>query len=71
MITAPQATSGGVPGPAPHRMLDGHHVFRVVSQLNTDLLVGHCWCGAARSADDPIELWTWLLAHPDTHGESG
>ncbi|TWP38558.1 hypothetical protein [Leekyejoonella antrihumi] len=54
-------------GPSPSRMLAGRHVYRVVSQLGTDLLVGHCWCGEERSAEDPIELWEWLLAHPETH----
>ncbi len=56
-------------GPTPTQMLDGRHVYRVVSQLGTDLLVGHCWCGESRSAQDPIELWQWLIAHPDTHGD--
>jgi hypothetical protein len=57
--------------PPPSRMLTGSTVFRVVWQLNTDVLVGYCWCGTAHESVDPIELWEWLLAHPDTHGEDG
>lgn len=33
----------------------------------TDQLVGTCFCGASQASEDPIELWTWLLAHPDGH----
>lgn len=55
--------------PAPSRMLTGHHVYRIVSQLNTDLLVGYCWCGAAHDGQDPVELWQWLLDHPSTHDD--
>ena len=53
--------------PQPTRMLEGGRVFRIVWKLNTDVLVGHCWCGTSREAEDPIELWEWLLAHPETH----
>ncbi|MBF4161328.1 hypothetical protein [Nocardioides acrostichi] len=55
--------------PAPHRMLRGERVYRVVWKLHTDVLVGYCWCGESQEAEDPIELWTWLLDHPDTHEE--
>ncbi|WGL51349.1 hypothetical protein P5P86_15450 [Nocardioides sp. BP30] len=54
--------------PPPSKMLKGHTVYRVVWKLNTDVLVGYCWCGTAHEATDPIELWDWLLAHPATHG---
>ena len=54
--------------PPPSQMLKGRTVFRVVWKLNTDVLVGYCWCGTPHEATDPIELWDWLLAHPDTHG---
>jgi hypothetical protein len=53
--------------PAPTRMLGGRSVYRVVWKLNTDVLVGYCWCGETHEAQDPIELWEWLLAHPDQH----
>ncbi|MHA6794150.1 hypothetical protein ACVGVM_11670 [Pseudonocardia bannensis] len=52
---------------APTRMLRGEHVRRVVWLPGTDLLRGTCFCGAERDAEDPVELWEWLLAHPD-HG---
>ena len=57
----------------PARMLRGEHVFRVVSKLNTDILVGYCWCGEPHESEDPIALWTWLLEHPDGHpsGQGG
>ena len=33
----------------------------------TDTLRGTCHCGAERHAEDPVELWEWLLAHPQGH----
>ncbi|WP_413811028.1 hypothetical protein [Streptomyces sp. OE57] len=54
--------------PAPTKMLKGRTVYRVVWKLHTDVLVGYCWCGAGHEDIDPIALWEWLLAHPDTHG---
>jgi hypothetical protein len=44
------------------------NVFRVVWVQGTDRLRGECHCGVEREAEDPIEVWTWLLAHPDGHG---
>ncbi len=57
--------------PAPTRMLTGRSVYRIVWQLNTDVLVGYCWCGQSHEAQEPIALWDWLLAHPDTHPDCG
>lgn len=57
--------------PPPSRMLTGRTVYRVVWQLGTDVLMGYCWCGVPHESVDPIELWEWLLAHPDKHGEEG
>ncbi|WP_347236011.1 hypothetical protein [Streptomyces malaysiensis] len=56
--------------PSPTKMLKGRTVYRVVWKLHTDVLVGYCWCGAEHEDIDPIALWEWLLAHPDTHGDS-
>jgi hypothetical protein len=42
-------------------------VFRVLWRPGTDELVGQCHCGAEHIAQDPIEMWEWLLAHPDGH----
>ena len=56
--------------PGPERMLTGRTVYRVVWKLNTDVLVGYCWCGAPHESEDPIELWEWLLAHPDRHDDA-
>ena len=51
-----------------HRgMLSGDRVYRVHWIPGSDTLIGVCHCGAERDAEDPIELWDWLLAHPDGH----
>ncbi|MEW2357102.1 hypothetical protein [Spirillospora sp. NPDC029432] len=55
----------------PTRMLDGRAVMRVVWLPGGDLLQGTCHCGAARAAEGPIEIWEWLLAHPDGHEGAG
>ena len=54
-------------GPAGADGCSGRTVYRVVWKLGTDVLVGDCWCGAAHEDADPVALWEWLLAHPDTH----
>jgi hypothetical protein len=41
------------------------NVYRIVWEPGSDRLHGICHCGAERYADDPVELWLWLLAHPD------
>jgi hypothetical protein len=46
-------------------------VFRVTWQPGTDELLGVCHCGAEHLANDPIQLWAWLLAHPDGHEPIG
>ncbi|GHF25721.1 hypothetical protein GCM10017786_69880 [Amycolatopsis deserti] len=48
-------------------MLHGDTVYRIHWKLGTDLLVGVCYCGAEHESEDPVELWEWLLAHPDGH----
>lgn len=42
-------------------------VYRIDWLPGTDTLHGVCHCGAERSAEDPVELWQWMLAHPDGH----
>jgi len=39
--------------------------YRITWMPGSDLLFGVCHCGAECRAEDPIELWSWLLAHPD------
>lgn len=51
----------------PNVVLQGGRVMRVVCVLGSDQLHGFCWCGAIRVAEDPIEMWDWLIAHPDGH----
>ncbi len=41
--------------------------FRVEWTPGTDVLRGVCFCGAEHEAEDPVELWEWLLAHPEGH----
>jgi hypothetical protein len=42
-------------------------VFRVHWVPGTDQLIGTCHCGAQHTAEDPVELWSWLHAHPVGH----
>lgn len=39
--------------------------LRVEWSPGSDTLTGICHCGAHHTAEDPLEIWTWLLAHPD------
>ncbi len=50
-------------------MLTGDRVFRIHWVLGTDRLRAVCHCSAEREFDDPVELWEWLLAHPDGHDQ--
>ncbi|WP_176611838.1 hypothetical protein [Actinomadura sp. WMMB 499] len=40
-------------------------LLRVEWSPGSDRLTGVCHCGAEHRADDPVEVWTWLLAHPE------
>jgi hypothetical protein len=40
-------------------------VLRVRWLPGTDVLAGTCACGARHESQDPVEMWDWLLAHPD------
>lgn len=40
-------------------------VLRVRWVPGTDRLLGVCYCGAQREFEDPVELWDWLLEHPE------
>ncbi|WP_413102917.1 hypothetical protein [Streptomyces sp. Inha503] len=46
-------------------------VYRIDWLPGTDVLHGVCHCGAERTAEDPVELWQWMLAHPSGHHPSG
>ena len=48
-------------------VLRGERVHRIHWVLGTDWLRAVCHCGAERLFDDPVELWDWLLGHPDGH----
>ncbi|MDG4838596.1 hypothetical protein O7631_18960 [Micromonospora sp. WMMD967] len=45
----------------------GERLYRVHWLPGTDILRGSCHCGAERLAEEPIELWEWLLGHPQGH----
>ncbi|QDY09277.1 hypothetical protein FJK98_20695 [Micromonospora sp. HM134] len=45
----------------------GGRVYRVHWVPGTDTLRGTCHCGAQRLAEEPVELWQWLLGHPQGH----
>ncbi|MCU1670048.1 MAG: hypothetical protein JWP40_2975 [Blastococcus sp.] len=51
-------------------MLGGERVLRVNWLPGSDRLVGRCHCGAETEAEDPVQMWEWLLAHPD-HSAGG
>lgn len=57
-------------GPA-SRMLTGRNVYRIHWLPGSDRLRALCHCGAERDFEDPVELWDWLLAHPDGHRPPG
>jgi hypothetical protein len=40
-------------------------VLRISWVPGTDVLVGTCTCAARYECQDPVEMWDWLLAHPD------
>lgn len=45
----------------------GDRVYRIHWMPGADTLRGVCHCGAERVAEEPVELWEWLLAHPRGH----
>ncbi|MDG4830737.1 hypothetical protein O7627_15690 [Solwaraspora sp. WMMD1047] len=45
----------------------GSRLYRIQWVPGTDTLRGVCHCGAERTAEEPVELWEWLLAHPRDH----
>ncbi|MGC9495602.1 hypothetical protein [Streptomyces sp. WG7] len=42
-------------------------VYRVDWLPGTDVLHGTCHCGAEHTAEDPVAMWDWMLAHPQGH----
>ena len=45
-------------------------VYRIDWLPGTDTLHGTCHCGREHTAQDPIEMWEWMLAHPRGHEPS-
>ncbi|AQS66505.1 hypothetical protein [Streptomyces pactum] len=46
-------------------------VYRIDWLPGTDLLHGTCHCGAEHTAEDPVAMWDWMLAHPQGHRDQG
>ncbi|MEU9664344.1 hypothetical protein AB0E25_01935 [Streptomyces bobili] len=42
-------------------------VYRIAWLPGTDVLHGTCHCGAAHAAQDPVQMWEWMLGHPEGH----
>ncbi len=39
-------------------------VYRIEWLPGSDRLRGRCHCGAVAEAEDPVQMWQWLLDHP-------
>ncbi|MET8223716.1 hypothetical protein [Streptomyces sp. NPDC005301] len=46
-------------------------VYRVDWLPGTDLLHGTCHRGAGHTSQDPVEMWEWMLSHPEGHAPRG
>jgi hypothetical protein len=57
--------TAGMSLPPPREVLSGEKVLRVNWLPGSDRLRGRCHCGAETEVEDPVEMWEWLLAHPD------
>ena len=44
-------------------------IYRIDWLPGTDVLHGTCHCGAERTDQDPVEMWEWMLGHPEGHGQ--
>jgi hypothetical protein len=42
-------------------------IYRIDWLPGTDVLHGTCHCGAEHTAQDPVEMWEWMLGHPEGH----
>jgi hypothetical protein len=42
-------------------------VYQVQWLPGSDILRGVCHCGTEHLAEDPVQVWSWLLAHPEGH----
>ncbi|KUO05771.1 hypothetical protein [Streptomyces caeruleatus] len=46
-------------------------IYRIDWLPGTDILHGTCHCGREHTSQDPIEMWEWMLAHPQGHQPQG
>lgn len=49
------------------RAPEGYNTFSITWVPGTDVMLGACYCGKKHVAEDPVELWGWLLGHPLGH----
>jgi hypothetical protein len=42
-------------------------IYRIAWLPGTAVLHGTCHCGREHNSQDPIEMWEWMLAHPQGH----
>ncbi|MER5433630.1 hypothetical protein [Streptomyces sp. NPDC002588] len=51
------------------RLVSGvpREIYRIDWLPGTDVLHGTCHCGAEHSSQDPVEMWEWMLGHPEGH----
>ncbi|MFC9126286.1 MULTISPECIES: hypothetical protein [Streptomyces] len=53
--------------PSSSRTFRTGEVYRIDWLPGTDVLHGTCHCGREHTAQDPVEMWEWMLAHPQGH----
>lgn len=46
-------------------------IYRIDWLPGTDILHGTCHCEREHTTQDPIEMWEWMLAHPQGHQPQG
>jgi hypothetical protein len=64
-----RSSAGPVSGTGSAAESAGGMIYRIVWVPGSDRLRGYCWCGSPCEAEDPVELWQWLLDHPDQHDD--
>jgi hypothetical protein len=65
---AGDARAAGPPAEPPAGRSGEESVYRIHWVPGTDQLHGVCFCGAQRRFEGPVELWDWLVSHPDHPG---
>lgn len=45
----------------------GPNTFTITWVPGRDVMRAICFCGAELVGDDPLDLWLWVMGHPDGH----